>query len=283
MVFQDTQGWLGFIVRLAPIIIHFAHFQHIIHYLHRLHRNFYPASFNFKTEAPTLHMTKTPHPDKLKDRLSGTGLYWLSQIVYRTCKFQIVQLDRFLNAMNGDRPVIFTQWHGNGHTAVPMAKMYHPNFSNFATLLPDDWRGGSLRIWADKMGATSFPLKLTGDSTLGMARTVVRLTRQVMGGKTLYINPDGPDGPAHVIKPGILFIARKSNALIVPIGAYCRNAYIIPRWDRYTIPYPFSRITFHVGEPIDSLPDDNIAATNLVTNTLNRVTLQAAADYYEKS
>jgi lysophospholipid acyltransferase (LPLAT)-like uncharacterized protein len=118
---------------------------------------------------------------------------------------------------------------------------------------------------------------------MGMARQVLRLTRRVSEGRNLYINPDGPDGPSHVIKPGITFIARKSNAIILPMGAYCRKSYDVPRWDRYTIPYPWSRITFHIGEPIEELPEDEFAADKLVTDTLNRVTLQAAADYYEKA
>jgi len=164
---------------------------------------------------------------------------------------------------------------------VPIIQKLHPKISDFVVLMPDDWRGATLKIWADKMGATPHPMNLTGDDTLGMARQVVKLTRRVMDGKGLYINPDGPDGPAHVIKPGIIYIARKANAVILPIGAYCRKAYSLPRWDRYTIPYPFSRICYHIGEPIDGLPEDNATAERLITNTINRVTLQAAADYYE--
>ena len=219
--------------------------------------------------------------DSLKDRLSGNGLYWLSQILHKTCKFQITHLDRLLAALDSGRSLIFTSWHGQTMMAVPMIQSYHPNISNFVLLMPDDWRGVSLRIWAEKMGGTPHPMKLTGDSTMGMARQVVRLTRRVMGGKSLYINPDGPDGPSHVIKPGITFIARKADAMIVPIGAYARRAYIVPRWDRYAVPYPFSRISYHIGELIDGLPEDEGEAEKLVTETLNRVTLQAAADYYE--
>ena len=75
--------------------------------------------------------------------------------------------------------------------------------------MPDDWRGVSLRIWAQKMGATPHPMNLTGDSTLGMAKQVLRLDRRVVGGKNMYINPDGPDGPSHVIKPGITLLPVK--------------------------------------------------------------------------
>ena len=227
-------------------------------------------------------MSNTNQDIKNKDRLSGIGLYWLSQLIRNTCKFQITNLERLLTAMNSEQSVIFTGWHGITMMAVPMIQTHHPKISDFVVLMPDDWRGDSLLIWAEKMGATPHPMNLTGDKTMGMARQVVRLTRRVMGGMSLYINPDGPDGPAHVIKPGMTFIARKANAIIVPIGAYCRRAYIVPRWDRYAIPYPFSRISYHVGEPINNLPDDTATAHGLITDTINRVTLQAEADYYER-
>jgi lysophospholipid acyltransferase (LPLAT)-like uncharacterized protein len=221
--------------------------------------------------------------DSLKDRLSGNSLYQLSQMVLKTCKFQITHPERIESVIAQERSVIFTGWHGITMMAVPLLQKYLPVMSDFVVLMPDDWRGVALRIWAEKMGATPHPMKLTGDTTMGMARQVVRLTRRVMGGKNLYINPDGPDGPSHVIKPGITYIAKKANAIILPIGAYARKAYIVPRWDRYALPYPFSRIAYHIGEPIEELPEDDQAATNLVTNSINRVTLQAEADYYEKA
>jgi len=227
-------------------------------------------------------VNKKSNNDSFKDRIGGNGLYMLSQVVRKTCKFQITHLDRLQSAFEIENPVILTGWHGISMMAIPLVQRIHPNLSDFVGLMPDDWRGVTLRIWADRMGATPYPMKLTGDSTMGMARQVVKLTRNVMDGKWLYINPDGPDGPAHRIKPGITFISRKANAHIIPIGAYCRRAYNLHRWDRYVIPYPFSRIAYHIGEPIENLPDDDSAATRLITNTINRVTLQAAADYYER-
>lgn len=221
--------------------------------------------------------------DSFKDRLNGEGLYFLSQLVHKTCKSDIQHLERMQAVIEGDRPVIYTGWHGVTMMAIPLIQKYHGDLSDFVVLMPDDWRGVALRIWAEKLEAAPFPMDLTGDSTLGMAKKVLRLTRKVAGGKSLYINPDGPDGPAHVIKPGITYIARKANAVILPIGGYARRAYIVPRWDRYAIPYPFSRISYHIGKPIEHLPEDDDAAAKLVTDTLNAVTLQAAADFYEKN
>jgi len=225
---------------------------------------------NRRSDAPTF-----------KNRIEGTALYTLSQIVRRTCKFDITHEDRLMAAVESGNPVIMTGWHGITTMAVPLIQRFHPNLSNFVALMPDDWRGATLGIWAAKMGVVTYPMKLTGDSTMGTARQVVKLTRNLMSGKCLFINPDGPDGPSHIMKPGIIYIARKANAPIIPIGAYCRRAYHIHRWDRYVIPLPFSRIRYHIGEPIEKLPDDDTSATELVTNSINRVTLQAAADYYE--
>ena len=223
-------------------------------------------------------MSKTSN---LKYQLSGLGLYWLSQLVRKTCKFQSTNLDRMESVLSGERSVIITGWHGITMMAVPFYQRHHPDISNFVELMPDDSRGASLGVWADKMGVTTYPMNLTGDPSLGMARQVVRLVRKIMRGKSLFINPDGPDGPAHVVKPGIIYIARKAEAIILPMGAYCRRAYILPRWDRYTVPLPFSRIVCHIGEPIEQLPEDNDLANKLLTDTINQVTLQAAADYYE--
>ncbi|MEJ2487140.1 MAG: hypothetical protein P8Y68_15540 [Anaerolineales bacterium] len=220
--------------------------------------------------------------DSFKDKLNGGGLYWLSQIILKTAKISINNKKYIPTALDVDRPVIFTGWHGITMMAVPLVQYCYTDFSRFVIIMPDDWRGKALRIWAEKVKATPFPMNLEGDNTMGMARSLARLMKKVSEGMNLYINPDGPDGPAHVIKPGIVFIARKTKAIIVPIGAYCRSAYIVPRWDRYSVPYPFSKISYHIGEPIESLPEDASEAEQLITNTLNRVTLQAAADYYER-
>jgi len=148
--------------------------------------------------------------------------------------------------------------------------------------MPDDWRGSALRIWTEKLGARPYPMNLKGDSTLGMAKKLVGLTREVMGGNSLYITPDGPDGPAHVLKPGIVYLSQKTGATILPIGAYCRHSYTVARWDRYSIPYPYSRITIHIGEPLLNLPEEQELGEKKITETLNRVALQAAADFYEQ-
>ena len=58
--------------------------------------------------------------DTIKDHINGGGLHCLSQLVLKTCNFQIQQLDRLSEVIAGDRPVIYTGWHGITMMAVPL-------------------------------------------------------------------------------------------------------------------------------------------------------------------
>lgn len=220
---------------------------------------------------------------RLIDKISGKMLYVISQIVGATCKYEVSGKEYMVEAFKSGRPVIVTGWHGMTIMVVPFIIAMH-DITTFVVIMPDDWRGASLKVFTESLGATPFPMNLHGDSSLGMGRKLVKLVREVVNGKHLFLNPDGPEGPSFVIKPGMTFIAKKSNALIMPIGAYVRNGYVVPRWDRYTIPYPFSRVSICVGEPIEvpSDTDDFTEITENITNEIHRVTMQAAANYYEK-
>ncbi len=157
------------------------------------------------------------------------------------------------------------------------------DLSRLVLILPDDWRGGTLTVFANKLGVTPFPMNLHGDASMASARQLAKLVRQVKAGRDAYITPDGPEGPSYEIKPGITFIAKKADATILPLGAYARHGYRVPRWDRYVLPYPFSKIAIQIGEPLVVDKDaDLTAVSHHLTQQLHHVTLQAAANYYEK-
>jgi hypothetical protein len=96
------------------------------------------------------------------------------------------------------------------------------------------------------------------------ARRLLALIRQMKQGKNLYLNPDGPDGPSHEPKQGVVFIARKARALIVPAAAYTATGFRIPRWDRYVVPLPFSRIAVVLGEPLEVPPEADLEGARVM-------------------
>lgn len=216
--------------------------------------------------------------------IGGTFLYLFSELVYRTGRFTITGLERAAEIDSRKESVILTSWHGMTMMVIGFIRK-KMKIDSFNVIIPDDHRGANLEVFANWLGAKSFRLNLKGDSTMGTGRKLVRVIQDIKGGRNFLIHPDGPAGPAYRVKPGLAYIAGKTNTKILPLGCYCRHAYHIARWDRYTLPLPFSRIHIQVGKPIQVDEDEQLPGeTNrMIENTLNRLTFQAAANYYELS
>jgi len=65
---------------------------------------------------------------------------------------------------------------------------------------------------------------------------------------------DGPTGPPRVIKPGLISLARSTDAVICPGIVSYQNAWTMNSWDHFMIPKPFSRVLFRFGS-IFSVPE----------------------------
>lgn len=90
-----------------------------------------------------------------------------------------------------------------------------------------------------------------GSSSRGGARGLLGLIRYVREGGRACVTVDGPRGPAHVVKPGVVEIARKTGAPIVPIRSYASNAWTFGKaWSRSRIPKPFSTVTVMCASPV---------------------------------
>ncbi|HOD28539.1 MAG TPA: hypothetical protein PKH03_04940 [Syntrophales bacterium] len=59
---------------------------------------------------------------------------------------------------------------------------------------------------------------------------------------------DGSRGPAGVVRPGAVRIARETDAAVVPFYTTAEHAWYFRSWDRFMIPKPFSRVTLRFGE-----------------------------------
>jgi lysophospholipid acyltransferase (LPLAT)-like uncharacterized protein len=62
--------------------------------------------------------------------------------------------------------------------------------------------------------------------------------------------PDGPQGPRHRVQPGIITLAQKTGYPIIPFGYSARKIWVVKSWDRFIVPYPFTRCRLVYGEPV---------------------------------
>lgn len=94
------------------------------------------------------------------------------------------------------------------------------------------------------------------------------------------VTVDGPRGPRHEVKPGIIDMARQTGLPIIPYAAFPSRCWIFNSWDRFRLPKPFARIDVHYGEPIrvpaDTAFDDFSAYQQQVTEGLHALEARRA-------
>jgi lysophospholipid acyltransferase (LPLAT)-like uncharacterized protein len=94
-------------------------------------------------------------------------------------------------------------------------------------------------------------------------------------GLHLGITPDGPRGPAEIVKEGLLYVAARSGLRIVPLATSARPSWVLRSWDRFRVPKPFARLVVTYGAPI-AIPEPDEAARERVEAALRSVTEAAA-------
>jgi lysophospholipid acyltransferase (LPLAT)-like uncharacterized protein len=73
----------------------------------------------------------------------------------------------------------------------------------------------------------------------------------------VVITPDGPRGPAYELGPGIIFLAQKTGATVLPINMEYSSCWRVKSWDRFIIPRPFSKVRVIIGQPERITPTSN--------------------------
>ncbi len=64
------------------------------------------------------------------------------------------------------------------------------------------------------------------------------------------INPDGPKGPLHEFKSGAILLSRMTGAAILPMAYAASRCSYWKSWDKFMVPWFFSRVVIAVGEPV---------------------------------
>jgi len=64
------------------------------------------------------------------------------------------------------------------------------------------------------------------------------------------ITVDGPRGPRHQVKDGVIYLAHRLGAYLVPTRGLSSRKFVFSKaWDRFELPLPLSRCTVLYGEP----------------------------------
>lgn len=209
-------------------------------------------------------------------RLQGNSLYVYCRLLSATTSIRLHGGAHIETAFASGRPLLWSFWH---QQAMPYM-LFGDRFLDrrtIAMITAGGQRGESLGTLARRMQAEPYPVDMEGNP-MQAGRAVLNVVRALRKGKQSFIAPDGPDGPVYVAKRGVSYLARKAGAVVLPVGAWTRQALQLRRWDRYLVPLPFARIQIVVGEPIwaeAQETDDNLLAQ--LSPALHTVRAQAIA------
>ncbi len=115
-----------------------------------------------------------------------------------------------------------------------------------------------------------------GSSSRGGSAAMRELLREARDGKGIVFTPDGPRGPAGVVKEGVIFAAQASRLPIMPLAFAASRDWTLRSWDRMIVPRPFSKGVFVYGEPMLVPRDGDPEEWRVkLERTLNELSAQA--------
>lgn len=91
---------------------------------------------------------------------------------------------------------------------------------------------------------------IAGSTSKGGSQALRQLVKMLRQGGAVGITPDGPRGPRMRASDGIVGLARMAGVPVVPTTFAVSRRRVLPSWDRFILPLPFSRGIMIWGAPI---------------------------------
>jgi lysophospholipid acyltransferase (LPLAT)-like uncharacterized protein len=135
-------------------------------------------------------------------------------------------------------------WHNRLLIFPLVLRRFLPNRHGAALISAS--RDGDLL--ADAIHRFGYDVVRGSSSRLG-ASAIRQLTEVLASGRDVVITPDGPRGPAYELGPGIIFLAQKSGAAVLPMNLEYSHCWRLGSWDRFIVPRPFAKVRVLVSQP----------------------------------
>lgn len=216
-----------------------------------------------------MNPSSTQRPLKFFEKLILTIISLFVKTLYKTLR---VNVDKNTSeALKNNSSSALFCWHG-GISMLPYVNYYLRNGNPIVGLMSSSKDGSYLSYFFTKFGVDSE----RGSSSKNGGRAAINLIRILRGGGHICITPDGPRGPIHKAKSGMLEISRKSNdSRMIFLRIEFTNTWKFKSWDKFCIPKPFSKIKimsseFHTyNEFLSYANSKNVEPIDLCEHLLN--------------
>jgi lysophospholipid acyltransferase (LPLAT)-like uncharacterized protein len=171
---------------------------------------------------------------------------WLAAFLIRalglTLRFRVNDLSGICDGTT-QCPVIWAFWHNRMLVVPVLQERFFKN--RHGSVLTSPSKDGE--IIAEIMGRFG-QNNVRGSSSRRGATAMRELAEVIEKGGDVAITPDGPRGPRYKLGPGIILLAQKTGAPVVPVHVEYSRCLRAGRWDGFMIPLPFARVEVTLGE-----------------------------------
>lgn len=139
-------------------------------------------------------------------------------------------------------PYLYAHYHGDELVLVPSQK--HRGITTLSSLSRDGQRmAGLLRFLGYRV--------IIGSSSRRSVGALIELKQHIQqhpGPVSFAV--DGPRGPLHDIKPGVIWLSQKLNMPIVFLSVVCPHRWTFQKsWNQTFVPKPFSHVHIYCSNP----------------------------------
>jgi hypothetical protein len=166
---------------------------------------------------------------------------WLMRIWFRSCRVTLHNEENCFKAEEKDKKGIASFWH---YSIIYI--LYHMRKYSATAMVSASRDGEYIARLAEKFGFET----VRGSKNKKSVEGLKAMLRAILNGSSAAIVADGSQGPPRVVQAGILLLASRTGAPIIPMVFSASSYFTINSWDRTIIPKPFSRIDFFYGEPL---------------------------------
>lgn len=195
-------------------------------------------------------------------------VYLVVRLMHTSYRYEYFGLDhrRKSESDSTNHAIVMATWHNNCFAGI----LAH-NHQNFAPLMSHSRDGDLVAFICKRFGI----LPVRGSSSRGGKEAREKIIANLAAGFSSAITVDGPRGPVHEVKLGIVDIARRANVTVLPFAAIADRYWSLRSWDKFRIPKPFARIQVFYGEPIlvpaETTKEDQLAIGNAIKESLMRL------------
>lgn len=177
-------------------------------------------------------------------------LYFLYRLFQFTWTIEIRESNALKELLQKDKTFVVAHWHGEELGILHLLKRYR-----VACMVSQSFDGELVARMIHHFGSKA----VRGSSSRGAVQALKGILRLAKEGWRPSVAVDGPRGPRHEVKLGVVEIARVLKVPILPINMACSRSFIFKKsWNKSELPLPFSRIVILWGEPIEYDPTQTL-------------------------